>query len=488
VAVKVAQMSQAAGPENQPQDSKNDFGRAMASTIEKTATEASWIRVLFRRTARFIGLCDLVGGSPGRSEGLMEARDARIPAYNCRPMNLIRRPALRQTRRRVASIFAGTALLALLVAVGGTSPATATGGGTLVRADVSQAGRLLIVQVRTRDQIALNDLARQPDFNRPAAKYLCLEINRAGHKVISRICLGGQNRPHHVVGVSRTLRSGKVISKKTVQATVTRVKGKKLVFSFQPGAARLVPGRYSWRAALAGVGCPSGSTGCHSYLPADRRAGYEIKPIIAVGCTGGNGQVVRRGPAAGKRVALTFDDGPSAYTPGVLRVLRKKKVKATFFMLGQRVNADPSTARRVLAAGHEIGNHSNGHAPLPGRADIRYTSSLIRSRTGFRPCLFRPPYGAISGSVVSGAKSAGMKTVLWDVDTSDWSTPGSGSIAASIRSARAGSIVLMHDGGGPRGQTIAALPGAIRSLRSRGYRFATVSRLLGNRTIYRPVR
>ena len=399
-----------------------------------------------------------------------------------------RRPSLRRTRRRVGSILGGTALLALLVAVVGTSSATATGGGMLVKADVSQAGKVLIVQFRTSQQIALNDLARQPDFSRIGAKYLCLEINRAGHKVVSRICLGGRNGPHHVVGVSRTLGDGTIISKNTIRAAVKRVGGKKLVASFEPGAARLVPGRYSWRAALSGFGCTSGAIGCRNYLPKGRLATYRVKPIIAVGCTGGNGQVVRSGPAAGRRVALTFDDGPSSYTPAVLHVLKKLKVKATFFMLGIQVNADPAMARRVLAAGHEIGNHSNAHAVLPSSSDIRYTSDLIRSRTGFRPCLFRPPYGAINGSVISGARSAGMKTVLWSVDTQDWRTPGTGSIAASIGSAGAGSIVLMHDGGGPRGQTVAALSGAIRSLRHRGYRFSTVSRLLGNRTIYRPVR
>lgn len=403
-------------------------------------------------------------------------------------MYATRRPILRRARGRVASVITGTALLAALVAVVGTSPATATDHGLLVRAQVSQEGKVLILQVRTRKQIALKGLARQPDFNRPAAKFLCLEINRAGHKVVSRVCLGGRKQSHHVVGVSRTLRSGKIISKGSVKAKVKRVKGKKLVVSFEPGPARLTPGPYSWRVALAGVGCGKESGGCVSHMPADRLTRYRIRPIVVVGCTGGNGQVVRSGPAAGKRIALTFDDGPSGYTPAVLDVLREKKVKATFFMLGQQVEADPSMARRVLAEGHEIGNHTMAHALLPGPADIHHTSDVIRSRTGFKPCLFRPPYGAINSSVIAGARDAGMKTVIWDVDTQDWKTPGSGSISASIKSARAGSIVLMHDGGGPRSQTVEALPGAISSLRHRGYRFTTVSGLLGNRMIYRPVR
>ena len=111
---------------------------------------------------------------------------------------------------------------------------------------------------------------------------------------------------------------------------------------------------------------------------------------------------------------------------------------------------------------------------------------MIRDTTRFKPCLFRPPYGAIDGRLAAEAGAQKMKSILWDVDTNDWRTPGSGSIYSSIVSAGSGSIVLMHDGGGYRSQTVAALGPAISNLKRRGYRLVTVSKLLGNRTIYRP--
>jgi peptidoglycan/xylan/chitin deacetylase (PgdA/CDA1 family) len=143
-----------------------------------------------------------------------------------------------------------------------------------------------------------------------------------------------------------------------------------------------------------------------------------------VGCTGGNGQFVTHGPRGGKRVALTFDDGPSDYTPQVLHVLKRLKVRATFFELGQQVVRYPSYARRVLALGHEIGNHSYNHDLLPSGSNIRHASRAIIQATHFRPCLFRPPYGAVSSSLKSSARQNGMKVINWDVDTTDWKLPG----------------------------------------------------------------
>jgi peptidoglycan/xylan/chitin deacetylase (PgdA/CDA1 family) len=127
------------------------------------------------------------------------------------------------------------------------------------------------------------------------------------------------------------------------------------------------------------------------------------------------------------------------------------------------------------------------HQFYPGYADLVSTSNLIESATHFRPCLFRPPGGAVDAGVVDSAARAGMTTVTWDVDPRDWSNPGTNAIYSRVVGAvQPGSIVVMHDGGGTRSETLAALPRIINTLRSRGYRFATVTQLLGHRLIYRP--
>jgi len=388
-------------------------------------------------------------------------------------------------RARWAVPVAAVTFLSLFVI--GSSTATRPDEGPLERASLSQAGRSLILQIKTDRQIALRKLNRQPDFRSGRAHYLCLEAERAGRGVVSRICLGGKRSSHHRVGVSRTSASGKVFSRDTIAARVKRVGGTKLVVAFDPGAARLPADTYEWRVAAADGRCEGAGDGCATFFPRGRRHLYRLLPVRAVGCTGGDGEVVRHGPRGRPRVALTFDDGPGPYTDDVLSVLRRKKAKATFFMLGQQVSSYPETARKVLAAGHELANHSSRHALLPSADDVARASRVIRHRTGFKPCLFRPPYGAINSTLKQGVARAGMKSVLWDVDTLDWRLPGSGSIGNAIKNARAGSIVLMHDAGGPRGQTVEALPGAIRSLRKRGFELVTVTELLGERFRYRPV-
>ena len=108
-------------------------------------------------------------------------------------------------------------------------------------------------------------------------------------------------------------------------------------------------------------------------------------------------------------------------------------------------------------------------------------------RHGFQPCLFRPPFGSFNAGTVANARRAGMSTIIWDVDPRDWSTPGTAAIYSRVVSGtHTGSIVLMHDGGGPRGETVAALPRIIRTFKSRGYRMVTVSQLLGQPLLWRP--
>jgi len=209
--------------------------------------------------------------------------------------------------------------------------------------------------------------------------------------------------------------------------------------------------------------------------------------VRAVGCGGGSAGLVTNGPRDRKAVALTFDDGPSEYTPGFLDVLREKGVNGTFFEIGQEMPGREATMRRILAEGNEIGDHTMNHVEYPGYSQIAGAASRIEAYTHFEPCLFRPPGGGVNAGVIATAGSLGMRTINWDVDPRDWSTPGTAAIYSTIvGTARPGSIILMHDGGGPRGETLAALPQIIDTLRSRGYEFETVTELLGYKLIYKP--
>lgn len=396
---------------------------------------------------------------------------------------------IRLGRHRVHPVAPAAVLLALvtLAAIAGGPAASGSDHPAVGPAGLSQSGRALAVGIETDHRLALRSFGRRPDFNSRNARFLCLELGHAGKRGKARICLGGPRGTYRQAGVTRLGPGGKVVSRITVRVRLRRIAGRRLSLSLDPRRAGFAPGRYRWRMLLSDRKC--GEHPCRSAYPAGRLGTFRLRPVRAVGCTGGNGELVLHGPRHGKRVALTFDDGPGPDTPAVLRTLRHFRVKATFFMLGMQVNLYPSLARKVLRAGHEVATHSSVHALLPGYSDIAASVRTIRHRTGFRPCLFRPPYGATSSSLIASARRARLKAVNWDVDTNDWRLPGPGAIQAAITGGvRPGSIVLMHDAGGPRGQTVAALPGAIRSLRRHGYRFVTVSGLLGNRVIYRPVR
>jgi peptidoglycan-N-acetylglucosamine deacetylase len=118
--------------------------------------------------------------------------------------------------------------------------------------------------------------------------------------------------------------------------------------------------------------------------------------------------------------------------------------------------------------------------------EISSTASAIRGLTGFSPCLFRAPGGAVSSSLIGLARSMGFITIEWDVDPRDWSRPGTGAIYSNVvGNAHSGSIVLQHDGGGDRSETLAALPNEIDTLRARGYSFVTIPQLLGLQMIYK---
>ena len=207
---------------------------------------------------------------------------------------------------------------------------------------------------------------------------------------------------------------------------------------------------------------------------------------LPIGCTHGGTPFHTHGPRGRKRIAIGFDDGPSDYTPRVLRILRRFDSHATFFEIGQQTAGRAATMKKILAQGNEIGNHSLHHESDPSSESLHETNHLIRAATGFRPCDFRPPDGHVNGSLIARAHAEHLVTVNWDVDPRDWADPGVGAIASNvIRNAHNGSIVVMHDGGGNRSETIAALPPILAHFRARGYRFVTVAELLGHHLIYR---
>lgn len=354
----------------------------------------------------------------------------------------------------------------------------------LQRADLSQKGRELIFTVRTARPVALSKLEAQPDTRRAASRYLCLGLSRTGREGERRLCLGG-GKAHRRIGLVTVSATEKPVAGESLRAKVKRPAPDKLVVSLDPAAAGLKPRRYAWR-VIQSDGCAPGRR-CARSLPARGTYAFRLRPVRAVGCTGGSAGLVTNGPRDRKTVALTFDDGPSEYTDDFLRVLREKGVHATFFEVGQEMPGREDVMRQILAEGDELGDHTMNHVEYPGYAQIAGAAARIESYTHFKPCLFRPPGGAVDESVIAAAGSLGMRTITWDVDPRDWSLPGTGAIYSNIVGhARPGSIVLMHDGGGPRSETLAALPQVIDTLRARGYRFATVSELLGYRILYQP--
>jgi len=210
--------------------------------------------------------------------------------------------------------------------------------------------------------------------------------------------------------------------------------------------------------------------------------------------------VIRRVGAVPKKLALTFDDGPDPeWTPAILEILKQKKVTATFFVIGSAMEAHPGLVQRVLADGHEIGSHTYTHPDLSDtpetavRLELNATQRLFQALTGRSMRLFRPPYlGDAEPSdaeeivPVEIAQSLGYITVGTHVDTLDWMMPSVPQMMKDvIREVEdpspyiRGNIILLHDSGGDRSQTIALLPTLIDTMRAKGYSFVPVSALGG---------
>jgi peptidoglycan-N-acetylglucosamine deacetylase len=204
------------------------------------------------------------------------------------------------------------------------------------------------------------------------------------------------------------------------------------------------------------------------------------------------------GAAKGK-IALSFDDGPDpTWTPKILDVLRDKKVSGTFFVIGDSANRYPNIVKREYAEGHEIGNHTFTHPPFEtiSRAEIKWqlnlTERLLESTLGVKSILFRPPYGidhqpeyAEEVAQLPIAQEMGYLIIGQRIDPNDWKQVDGKQVPAQqilenvLRQADKGNIVLFHDGGGDRSQTVAALPQVIDALRAKGYQLVPVPELLG---------
>lgn len=198
------------------------------------------------------------------------------------------------------------------------------------------------------------------------------------------------------------------------------------------------------------------------------------------------GQIVWEIKTDKKIVALTFDDGPHRkYTTQILDILAKYNAKATFFIVGQNAEKNPEVISRMYNEGHELANHTFTH-PLRTNVpnllkEIKQTDETIQKITGFTPTLFRPVEGQYSDAMIEAISKKGYKVVMWSwhLDTLDWKSPGTNRIVNTVlKGVKEGNIVLFHDGGGNRKQTVEAMESILAELEKQGYRFVTVSELL----------
>jgi len=199
------------------------------------------------------------------------------------------------------------------------------------------------------------------------------------------------------------------------------------------------------------------------------------------------GRTLARLPEGGKRIALTYDDGPNdPHTLRLLDVLAKYEVKATFFMIGRFVRQRPDIVRAVAQSGHVIGNHTFSHPLLifksaaHTRAELLDCRAALNDTIGEHSNLFRPPFGGRRPSTLRIARELGLQPVMWNVTGYDWNAPPAAVIESKVtRQLRGGDIILLHDGGhkamgADRAQTVIATENLIRRYRDQGYEFVRI--------------
>lgn len=348
---------------------------------------------------------------------------------------------------------------------------------------LAQLGSSLKFSFTTARPFALDMLSGTRD------RTVCVDLVPHGHRARGeRVCLIGVGGRHALYRLPLAPGGPKP---KFVAGAVRKIRPATAAVTFSYADVGLKPERIDFAASSTWKGRAACIHVCRDEVPNRGRAAWRIDRFTLDGCTAAGTAARFNGPAAGHMVALTFDDGPSIYTPQVLDVLNRYGAHATFFEIGRQVGALASTSRAVIRSGDVIGDHTWSHPVLTVAnvaSQIAPTQRAIRAATGFTPCLLRPPYGIAPPRVVAIARSLGLNTIQWDVDPADWSRPGVSVIVQRVLSAvHPGAIVIMHDGGGLRDQTVAALQTIVPTLIQRGYRLVTVPQLLGLKPAYRYV-
>jgi peptidoglycan/xylan/chitin deacetylase (PgdA/CDA1 family) len=408
---------------------------------------------------------------------------------------------VKRPRQALAGATSGLGLVGVVIALSLTAAAGAAPVAPrplhVAAASLVQEGQQIVWKVQLAQPFSPRALIR-------SRRALCLLIDAARAGVVTgEICVAGPARGSSQPRLRYMKITGKLAGPaEPVQATLTRESSSELTASFLPSVVGLgyVPFRWQVISSLRGTACAPppapGHGSCFELFPTKPDLLKLHSPVLT-GCEPAGPSLVYHGPARGHEIALTFDDGPWSDPPTIdfLHALERADAPATFFEIGRQISSyDPDGAveRRMLADGDMIGDHTWSHPdmaklpPAAERAQLLDSVAAIKHATGgFTPCLWRPPYGDASPSLIKLARSLGLLTVMWNVDPRDWALPGVNAIYSGVVThATSGVIIIQHVGGGPRTETLAALPREIATLRRRGYHFVTLAQLLGLKLLY----
>ena len=270
-----------------------------------------------------------------------------------------------------------------------------------------------------------------------------------------------------------------------------------LVFAFRPGASEPTSGQVETSQSAidraAEKAAKNAVAGAKAAEAVEQRLWSNGQYVSKVPPSDG----VNAGVNAGNAVALTFDDGPGKETWDVLALLKRYRMRGTFFVTGASIVKNPGALAAIVADGNVVGNHTWTHASLPSlkapqlKAEIADTQALIEQETGHKLTTMRPPFGDFTAKTNDYVRARGMLPVLWTIDSNDWALRDANTIAANVLNSpqlKPGAIILLHDGSMSRQVTVDALVMILDGLVARGLRSVTVPELmrLGPPSIARP--